>query len=94
MSGDMVSFASNGTTVLGYLVAPVLGLFGEHDPWMPPAAVEQLERKLRSSGKTVETVMYPGADHAFFNDTGGSYNAEAAADAWRRTLEWFERYLR
>ena len=76
------------------LAAPVLGLFGELDPWVPRDAVEKLEQELRESGKTVETVVYENAEHAFFNDTGDAYNAAAAADAWRRTLEWFNRYLR
>jgi len=34
------------------------------------------------------------ADHAFFNDTRPEvYNAEAAADAWRRVLEHFGKHL-
>jgi carboxymethylenebutenolidase len=40
-----------------------------------------------------EIVVEPGADHAFFNDTGPRYNPTAAADAWRRLLDWFDRYL-
>jgi carboxymethylenebutenolidase len=40
-----------------------------------------------------EIVVEPNADHAFFNDTGPRYNATAAADAWRRLLGWFDRYL-
>ena len=31
-----------------------------------------------------ELVVMPGADHAFFNDTGQRYNPDAAADAWQR----------
>jgi carboxymethylenebutenolidase len=76
------------------LAAPVLGLFGGRDPWVPAGAIEELERSLRGMGKTVETVVYPNCDHAFFNDTGGAYDATAAADAWGRTLEWFSRHLR
>jgi len=34
------------------------------------------------------------AGHAFHNDTGARYNAEAAADAWARTLAWFEQYVK
>jgi carboxymethylenebutenolidase len=37
--------------------------------------------------------IYPGVDHAFFNDTGERYNAEAAGDAWERTLAWFREHL-
>ena len=33
------------------------------------------------------------AGHAFFNDTGGSFNAEAAKDAWAKLLAWFAKYL-
>jgi carboxymethylenebutenolidase len=40
-----------------------------------------------------EIAVEPNADHAFFNDTGPRYNATAAADAWRRLLDWLDRYL-
>ncbi|MFN8559775.1 MAG: dienelactone hydrolase family protein [Dehalococcoidia bacterium] len=76
------------------LGAPVLGLFGERDPWIAAEAVAQLERELRGKNKTVETVIYAGAGHAFFNDTADTYDADAARDAWRRTLEWLARFLR
>ena len=33
------------------------------------------------------------ADHAFFNDTGARFNAAAAAEAYRRVLGWFDRYV-
>jgi carboxymethylenebutenolidase len=44
-------------------------------------------------GRPVEIVVYPGAQHAFFNNTGVRYAPAASQDAWRRTLEWFGRYL-
>jgi carboxymethylenebutenolidase len=40
-----------------------------------------------------EIITFPGADHAFFNDTGPRYNADAAAEAYQRVLDWFGRYL-
>jgi carboxymethylenebutenolidase len=43
---------------------------------------------LKEAGVTHEIHIYPGAQHAFFNDTREAYNAEAAADAWQRTLSW------
>lgn len=91
---DFYGVLPGGSPDCDRLAAPVLGLFGERDAWMPPEAVARLERDLRGMGKTVETVIYPGADHAFFNDSGGSYDAGAAADAWRRTLDWFRRYVK
>jgi carboxymethylenebutenolidase len=79
---------------LNNLRAPVLGLFAENDKSVPPEAVRELEAKLRERGKQVETHIYPGTDHAFFNDTRPEvYDAGAAADAWRRTIEFLRRNL-
>jgi carboxymethylenebutenolidase len=79
---------------LDALRAPVLGLFAERDQSVPPDAVRELEAKLRERGKQVETHIYPGTDHAFFNDTRPEvYDREAAEDAWRRTIEFLRRHL-
>jgi len=76
------------------LQAPVLGIYAERDKSTPPAAVHELEAELHALGKSIEVHIYPGTDHAFFNDTRPSvYNADAAADAWRRTLEFFRKNL-
>jgi carboxymethylenebutenolidase len=37
--------------------------------------------------------MYPGAEHAFFNDTGQRYNPGAATRAWERTIGFFKQKL-
>ena len=76
------------------LRAPVLGLYAERDQFVPPEAVRQLEEKLRAHGKQVETHIYPGTDHAFFNDVRPEvYDPAAAEDAWRRTLAFFRQHL-
>ena len=76
------------------LHAPVLGIYGERDKSVTPASAHKLEQQLQSLGKKMEVVIYPGADHAFFNDTRPTvYNAEAAADAWRRTIDFFRKHL-
>jgi carboxymethylenebutenolidase len=41
-----------------------------------------------------DIVIYPGAQHAFFNDTAQSYNEGAAKAAWVRALAWFDQYLK
>jgi len=45
-------------------------------------------------GKEVETVVYPDAGHAFFNDSRPSvHDPIASADAWKRTLAHLRRAL-
>jgi carboxymethylenebutenolidase len=79
---------------LANLKAPVLGIYGERDGWITPQVVHDLEQKLKSLGKQIEVQMYP-ADHAFFNDERKEvYHPQAAADAWKRTVEFFQQNLR
>jgi len=76
------------------LYAPVLGLYGENDRSVSPAVVHDLERQLKDLGKQIEVKIYKDADHAFFNDTRPQvYNAEAAADAWQRTIAFLREHL-
>ncbi len=76
------------------LQAPVLGIYAERDGFVTPAVVHDLEKQLKSLGKSAEMHIYPGVDHAFFNDSRPEvYNAEAAADAWSRTIEFFRKNL-
>lgn len=77
------------------LRGPILLIYGEKDKGVPAESGRKLEQELKSLGKDVEVVVYPGADHAFFNDSRPEvYNAGAAGDAWRRTLELFRKHLR
>ena len=76
------------------LQAPVLGLYGERDKSVTPESVHQLEQQLKALGKKVDVIIYPNADHAFFNDTRPVvYYPEAAADAWQRTIEFLRSTL-
>ncbi len=84
----------NVTPDLDALRAPVLGIFGGRDGTTPPVAVAELDRQLTARGKRHEFHTYPQADHAFFNDQRPAvYDAAAAADAWKRTLDFFRREL-
>jgi carboxymethylenebutenolidase len=76
------------------LHAPVLGLYAARDGFVTPDSVHQLESKLKELGKQIEAHIYPGTDHAFFNDTRPEvYNADAADDAWRRTVQFLRKHL-
>ena len=70
----------------------VLGFYGELDQRVnatEPVAKAALER----AGLVHELVTEPGANHAFFNDTGDRYDPTAAADAWRRMTDWLETHV-
>jgi carboxymethylenebutenolidase len=75
------------------LETPWLGLFGDRDESIPVDDVEQLRKALTDAPVATEIVRYADAEHGFNCDARPSYNAEAAADAWRRLLGWFERHL-
>lgn len=72
--------------------AAVLAIYGELDQRINQG-IPAIEAAMQANQKIYEKVIYPNADHAFHNDTGTRYNAEAAQDAWQRTLEWFEKYV-
>jgi carboxymethylenebutenolidase len=74
--------------------APLLGLYGENDHGIPLENVRAFEKRLADLGVEHEIRVYPGAGHAFFNNSRPqAYNQQAAEDAWQRTLNWFRKYL-
>lgn len=75
------------------LKTPWLGLFGDRDQGIPVEDVERLRAALGGVSVAHEVVRYPDAEHGFFCDQRASYHPESAADAWRRTLAWFESHL-
>ena len=77
----------------GALKTPWIGLFGDQDGSIPVDDVEQLRAVLGAASVDTEVVRYADAEHGFHCDARPSYNAEAAADAWKRTLEWFAGHL-
>ncbi|MBA4180201.1 MAG: hypothetical protein C0506_06380 [Anaerolinea sp.] len=76
------------------LTAPVLGIWASDDAFVNPN-VPGYDKALTERGKKHEFITYPNTHHAFFNDehTDGSYNAEAAADAWNKTLAFYRANL-
>jgi len=79
--------------VLKKLSMPTLFIAGERDAWINPEKVNTLKEAVRKYDLPVEVVTYD-ADHAFFNDTRPAvYDAEAAADAWKRVLDLFRKHL-
>ena len=59
---------------------------------IPAEAVEQMRRALKAAKQPSEIIVYPDAPHGFFADYRDSYRADAAADGWKRLVEWFKKY--
>ena len=77
------------------LAGPVLGLYAEKDGFVTPAVAKDVDKAIKEAGKSSEIHIYPGVDHAFFNDTNtAAYNKPAAADAWKRTLTFFRQHVK
>jgi carboxymethylenebutenolidase len=72
--------------------AAVLGVYAGLDDRVN-ASRERAETALRDAGLTYEIRTFEGADHAFFNDTGARYNADAAEQAYTEMTDWFGRHL-
>lgn len=76
------------------LAGAILLVYGAEDQGVPASQAKPLEEKLKAMGKTVETVVYPGAGHAFFNDDRPQvFRKDAADDAWKRTLAFLRSHL-
>lgn len=75
------------------LQAPWLGLYGDQDPSIPVADVEDLRRALEHAAPTTEIVRYAEANHGFHCDVRSSYHEASAQDAWARTIAWFGTHL-
>jgi carboxymethylenebutenolidase len=62
-----------------------LAILGGEDPYTPPEDIKKL-RELSN----VETALYPEAEHGFAHaPERPSHRADDAADAWRRTTDFF-----
>jgi carboxymethylenebutenolidase len=70
----------------------VLGIYGGLDSRVNatrPAALAALE----AARLEHQFVTFTEADHAFFNDTGDRFNPHAAAEAYHRVFNWFDRFV-
>ena len=73
--------------------APIISFWGADDGGIPPETVREIESTLKGKGKSIEVNIYDDAGHGFFCNDRGSYNKEAANDAWPKTLAFFKTHL-
>ena len=72
--------------------AAVLAIYAQLDDRVN-ASRPTAEAALVAAGLEHEIKVYPGVDHAFFNDTGPRYNAVQAAAAYADVLAWLGHHL-
>ncbi len=76
------------------MTAAVQGHYAEKDDFAGPSAVGKLVQELGEAGKELEVYLYPGAEHAFFNDTRPEVHDPAASQrAWGRVLTFLRDQL-
>lgn len=79
--------AASPITYIHKVKAPLLVLQGENDPRVPKEEAEQVVALLKKDGKTVDAHYYANEGHGF-------EKRENQIDSIRRTLAWFDKYLK
>jgi carboxymethylenebutenolidase len=73
--------------------APVMAHYGEKDEGVNKG-IDETVAAMKKFTKVYDHKIYSGAQHAFNNDTNPSrYHAEAAKEAWDRTLSFLKKNL-
>lgn len=72
--------------------ARLLAVFSETD-YNQNARIPEIVTGMVQRRKTMGMHIYQGTAHGFHNDTSPIYNAGAAADAWAKTLAFFNTHL-
>jgi len=93
--GAVAAFYGGGTPQIeefAHSEAAILNIVGDKDRTL--LGIQALDQGLQQYSLPHELAIYPGAQHAFFNDTRPEvYKPDAAKDAWQRALTWFSKYL-
>jgi carboxymethylenebutenolidase len=78
----------------GRTLASFLGHFAERDEYESAENVRKLETQLKNAGRQADFITYPGTGHWFFeSDRLDAYEPRAAAEAWRRTIDFLHSKL-
>jgi carboxymethylenebutenolidase len=76
------------------ITAPVMAHYGEKDEGITKG-VNETAAAMKKYNKIFDYKIYPGAGHAFNDDTEPKrYNAQASKEAWGRTVEFLKKTLK
>jgi len=79
--------AASPISFINNVKAPLLVLQGDNDPRVPKEEAEQVVALLKKDGKTVDAHYYANEGHGF-------EKRENQIDSIRRTVAWFDEYLK
>lgn len=79
--------ATSPMTYIRNIKAPLLSLQGENDIRVPRGQAQEVADMLKAKGTISETIFYPAEGHGFLK-------VENQTDALRRTVAWFDTYLK
>jgi carboxymethylenebutenolidase len=71
-----------------------MGHYGGRDEGIPVTEAEALGAAAATAGVPTEMHLYPEAGHGFNCDDRDAFDPAASAEAWQRTLAWFDAHLR
>jgi carboxymethylenebutenolidase len=96
LAAAVIFYGRNPTPIelVKNLRCPILASYAGADMAITESDINLLKQTSTKYGKKFDIKTYPGAPHAFFNDTKESYRPEAAKDAWERTLKFFNEQLK
>ncbi len=94
LAASMIFYGENPNPIelVEHISCPVLGIYGAEDTRIN-MHLDALVKAMVNYKKDFEMRIYPGAAHAFFNETLPMYREAAAQDAWERVLRFYRRTL-
>ncbi|MFQ5418660.1 MAG: dienelactone hydrolase family protein [Myxococcota bacterium] len=76
------------------LGCPLLAFFGDEDEFIPASDIDSLKQRLAKVDQPSDVVVYPGAGHAFMNETRPEvFRPGVSGDAWARTVAFLHEHL-
>jgi carboxymethylenebutenolidase len=96
LSGAVIYYGRLVTddAAIASLQVPLLGNFGGQDQGIPPASVQEFEKKAKAAGKSVDFKIYPDAGHGFASmPDSKAYRKDDAKDADERADAFFKKVL-
>lgn len=95
LAACVVFYGNNPSPIdlVEHIAGPVLGIYGAEDTRINQD-LDQLVKAMAAHKKDFEMRIYPGAAHAFFNDTSpATYREGPAKQAWEQVLRFYQRTL-